>query len=182
MDELAKNLPAIIGAAAQSNLGILALFAIALSGLAYVFFARASERARIGIFVLLFFGVSAFGAAIMQSRDTPDAKAGSRLPELSADFFVGRWQVDQAQGQASAGTIINYRANGRFDGTMTQFVGDAGQRAATSGQWDFEKLSTDSFLLKLEFDNSERWQGTFRVLDANRIHNIDANYVAVRVE
>ncbi len=177
MDELTKSLPEIIGAAAQSNLGILALFAIALSGLAYVFFARASEKARIGIFVLLFCGVGAFGAAIVQTKAMPDAK-----PRVSTDFFVGRWQVDQAQGQTSGGTVIDYNADGRFSGTMTQFVGEGGQRASTSGRWDFEKLSDDSFRLRLDFDNSEHWQGTFRVLDANRIHNIDANYVAVRMQ
>jgi len=66
MDKLAESLPQIITAAAQSHLGILALLSVALSFLAYVFFARASEKVRVGIFVLLFLGVLGFGAAMFR--------------------------------------------------------------------------------------------------------------------
>lgn len=75
MDELAKNLPAIIGAAAQSNLAILALCAIALFGITYLLFARASENARLRVFVILVCGVGMFAAAITQTKVTPNAKA-----------------------------------------------------------------------------------------------------------
>jgi hypothetical protein len=72
MDTLAGRLPEIITAAAQSYLGILALLVIALAALAYFFFAKASEKVRVGIFVLLFVGVIAFGAAMFRaSGDTP---------------------------------------------------------------------------------------------------------------
>ena len=64
MNELIKSLPEIITAAAQSYLGILALLSIALSVLAYSFFAKASEKVKVGIFVLLFLGVIGFGAAM----------------------------------------------------------------------------------------------------------------------
>jgi len=57
MDQLFKSLPDIIKAAAQSQLGILALLVVALSILAYVFFAKATVNVRVGIFVLLFAGV-----------------------------------------------------------------------------------------------------------------------------
>jgi len=67
VDKLFEHLPAIISAAAQSYLGILALLAVALSVLAYFFFARASEKARVGIFVLLFLGVIGFGAAMFRA-------------------------------------------------------------------------------------------------------------------
>ena len=67
MDKLFEHLPAIISAAAQSYLGILALLAVALSVLAYFFFARASETARVGIFVLLFLGVTGFGVAMFRA-------------------------------------------------------------------------------------------------------------------
>ena len=66
MDELIKRLPEIITAAAQSYLGILALLSVALSVLAYFFFAKASEKAKVGIFVLLFLGVLGFGVAIFR--------------------------------------------------------------------------------------------------------------------
>jgi len=66
MDKVAESLPQIITAAAQSYLGILALLTVALSFLAYVFFAKASEKIKVGIFVLLFAGVIGFGAAMFR--------------------------------------------------------------------------------------------------------------------
>lgn len=69
MEQLFKSLPDIIKAAAQSQLGILALLVVALSILAYVFFARASVKTRVGIFVLLFAGVIGFGAAVLRASD-----------------------------------------------------------------------------------------------------------------
>lgn len=74
MDALTARLPEIITAAAQSYLGILALLSIALSVLAYFFFATASEKVKVGIFVLLFLGVAAFGAAMFRaSHDSPSS-------------------------------------------------------------------------------------------------------------
>jgi hypothetical protein len=72
MDKLAESLPGIISAAAQSNLGILALLIVALSILAFFFFAKASEKVKVGIFVMLFLGVLAFGTAMLRvSHDDP---------------------------------------------------------------------------------------------------------------
>ena len=74
MDKLVERLPEIITAAAQSHLGILALLSVALSVLAYFFFASASEKVKVGIFVLLFIGVIAFGIAMFRvSDDSPIA-------------------------------------------------------------------------------------------------------------
>jgi hypothetical protein len=75
VDKLFEHLPAILTAAAQSLLGILALLVVALSVLAYFFFAKASEGARLGIFVLLFLGVIGFTVAMF--RATPAASAGT---------------------------------------------------------------------------------------------------------
>lgn len=72
MDSLTERLPEIITAAAQSYLGILALLSVALSLLAYFFFAKASEKVKVGIFVLLFLGVTAFSVAMFRvSHDSP---------------------------------------------------------------------------------------------------------------
>jgi hypothetical protein len=74
MNNLIERLPEIITAAAQSYLGILALLSVALSVLAYFFFAKASETVKVGIFVLLFLGVIAFGVAMFRvSHDSPIA-------------------------------------------------------------------------------------------------------------
>lgn len=71
MDKLVERLPEIITAAAQSHLGILALLSVALSVLAYFFFASASEKVKVGIFVLLFIGVIAFGVAMFRVSSAP---------------------------------------------------------------------------------------------------------------
>jgi hypothetical protein len=66
MDKLIESLPEIITAAAQSYLGILALLSVSLSVLAYFFFAKASEKVKVGIFVLLVVGVFGFGGAMFR--------------------------------------------------------------------------------------------------------------------
>ncbi len=66
MDKLIESLPGIISAAAQSYLGILALLSVSLSLLAYFFFARSSEKIKVGIFGLLFLGVFGFGGAMFR--------------------------------------------------------------------------------------------------------------------
>lgn len=93
MDALTARLPEIITAAAQSYLGILALLSVALSLLAYFFFAKASEKVKVGIFVLLFLGVIAFGAAMFRaSHDSPTSASAALsneaqilLREVAAD-------------------------------------------------------------------------------------------------
>jgi hypothetical protein len=66
VDKLIDRLPEIITAAAQSYLGIMALLSVSLSILAYFFFAKASEKVKVGIFVLLFMGVLGFGGAMFR--------------------------------------------------------------------------------------------------------------------
>jgi hypothetical protein len=85
MDKLIERLPEIITAAAQSYLGILALLSVALSVLAYFFFAKATEKTRVGIFVLLFLGVIGFGAAMF--RVSPDPPTPSP-PALSNEARI----------------------------------------------------------------------------------------------
>lgn len=82
MDKLAEQLPALITAAAQSNLGIMALLSVALSVLAYFFFASASEKVKVGIFVILFLGVVGFGTAMFQASAA--AKAAPPPPTTDA--------------------------------------------------------------------------------------------------
>lgn len=77
MDQLFKSLPDVIKAAAQSQLGILALLVVALSILAYLFFAKAKVNVRVGIFVLLFAGVIGFGVAMFRASDAKTTSASS---------------------------------------------------------------------------------------------------------
>jgi hypothetical protein len=80
MDSLFKSLPDIIRAAAQSQLGILALLVVALAILAYVFFAKSAVKIRVGIFVLLFAGVVGFGVALFRASDTGTPQMSSAGP------------------------------------------------------------------------------------------------------
>lgn len=70
MDNLIDKLPEIIREAAQSYLGILALLSITISALAYFFFAKSSEKTKVGIFVLLFLSVIGFGSAMFLAKPT----------------------------------------------------------------------------------------------------------------
>jgi hypothetical protein len=83
MDQLFKSLPDIIKAAAQSQLGILALLVAALSILAYVFFAKAAVKIRVGIFVLLFTGTIGFGVAMFRASDPSLPEAPSATARKS---------------------------------------------------------------------------------------------------
>ena len=94
MDKLTESLPEIITAAAQSYLGILALLSVALSVLAYFFFAKASEKVKVAIFVLLFLGVIGFGVAMFRvSHDSPTpAPAQAALSREAKTLLQGAAQ------------------------------------------------------------------------------------------
>lgn len=118
MDTLAEKLPEIIGAAAQSNLGILALLSIVLSVLAYFFFAKASEKARVGVFVLLFFGVVGFGAAMFQTKSEPAEKKPLPAP---APVPVVKMCRDKSHGVESYGrTFDTERSSSWMGGGLDQ--------------------------------------------------------------
>jgi hypothetical protein len=85
MDGLFEHLPAIISAAAQSVLGLFALLSVALAVLAYFFFAGARVKVRIGIFVLLFVGVAAFGVAVFRASGAGVVAAPTRDAALSKE-------------------------------------------------------------------------------------------------
>ena len=102
-------------------------------------------------------------------------------PMASRDFIIGRWQVELDSGEVSAGTVTNYHADGTFTGLATNFVGGSGEKQRTSGRWKFEKLSSDTFRLTLWHDDESTWLGTFKIIDQDHVHNIDQNYVAVRI-
>ena len=84
MEPLAQQLAQIITAAAQSLLGLLALLVITLAGLAYFFFAKASENARLGVFILLLAGVVGFAVAMFRSAPPTPSSAAVPVPENPA--------------------------------------------------------------------------------------------------
>jgi hypothetical protein len=104
----------------------------------------------------------------------------TNLAEASRDFMIGRWQVEQSSGEVSGGTIMDYDDDGTFSGSMTIFVGGVGEKQRRAGDWNFQKLSKNTFRLKLLFDDQTTWVGTFKIIDHDHIHNIDQNYIATR--
>ena len=100
--------------------------------------------------------------------------------EASRDFMVGRWQVDQTYGETSARAIGNYESDGTYHGSTTTSVNGKVQNQPGAGNWTLDKLSKDTFRLKLRANNGVVWEGTFKIIDHDHIHNIEQNYVAVR--
>jgi hypothetical protein len=125
VSDLSANLPQIINAAAQSQLGILALLSIALSVLAYFFFSAASEKVKVAIFAMLFLGVIGFGVAMFRTPQPTQAStavdtgtngsgdkdrdgAASAAPpppkwSATADAFIGHWS---GQARDTEGTVF----------------------------------------------------------------------------
>lgn len=113
---------------------------------------------------------------------TPLGSGGRSPDEATRDFVLGRWQVEQAAGQASSGTVMDFQADGTVTGSATQFINGFGRKVPLAGRWSFEALSANTFRMALELQNQPQQQATFKIIDHNHIHNIDQNYVAVRVE
>ena len=68
----------VIGAAASSTLGILALLILVLSGLATAFFRGASTSVKVGVFGAMFAAASLFGFTVVQ-------QAGEAAPAAAGD-------------------------------------------------------------------------------------------------
>lgn len=98
MQEIMKNLPDIIKAAASSNLGIVALMLIVLAGLSYGFFRRSNEIWRFSALVLIFAGCLAFGYAVFRSvQEIPP-------PHTDLSSNMKKW-ITEAEIARSAKTI-----------------------------------------------------------------------------
>ncbi len=104
-----------------------------------------------------------------------------KAPEASRDFFIGRWQVQQTLGQMSGETVGNYLNNGIFEIEETLFLNGQGRRVKSTGNWEFNELSKQSFHLRLMFNDGRQWQGKFKLIDQNHIQNTDQNYIAIRI-
>ena len=175
MDNLLN--PELIKAAASSPLGLLSLMCLLIGVISLGLFRKAPIWAKLTVFVLLLAGVFGFGASVVRQQN-PQPEG---TPEVSRDFLVGRWQVEQTVAGTEGGSFVDYAADGRFTGKQEVFVQGTGRRQPVSGTWELGKVAKDQFKLQLKFDSGTQWNGTFRILDRDHIHNLDENYVAVRV-
>lgn len=149
MDTLFERLPEIITAAAQSQLGILALLSVALAVLAYFFFAKASEKARIGIFVLLFLGVCGFATAMFQaSADDPVAGSSPALEPLSTEAKAILAEAAEDPGGLVAferfGASVDLHSNG-----VSLFTDKGDHRALVKWEAAIEQLIEHKLLVAL---------------------------------
>jgi hypothetical protein len=145
MDKLVERLPEIITAAAQSYLGILALLSVALSVLAYFFFAKASEKVKVGIFVLLFTGVIAFGVAMFRVSSDPAAHGSASRVALSDEAkMLLRKVADDPSGTIlfeRYGASVDLHTNGE-----SLFTSKEDHRALASWESALQELTTDGLL------------------------------------
>jgi hypothetical protein len=144
MDKLIERLPEIITAAAQSYLGTLALLSVALSVLAYFFFAKASEKVKVGIFVMLFVGVLAFAMAMFRvSHDTPTSVHAVALSK-EAKTLLKEASLDPS------GLILFERFGAGVDlhtNGVTLLTSKEDHRALASWEAALEELVKDGLLL-----------------------------------
>jgi hypothetical protein len=165
-----------VATAAITLLGILGIISIEKNYLDALFAALLIEL--VGAVIALYRSANFFKAEPEEKNDLRPT-----VPEPSREFFVGRWRVDQDQGDRSGGTLITYLPDGQFVGTNELFRGGIGTKEETRGKWDIQKIAANKFILTVHFDHGRKeFKKTFKIVDQNRIHNVDMNYDAVRVE
>jgi len=128
---------------------------IALSILGFVFFREASERTRIGMFVMLFVGVVSFGVAAMRIMPG-ESVAPTPAAEVAVADIAGEWQAEVKYDWGDA-----YREDFTFTYDGTEVLGTASylgkKRALFDGQLKGDRLT---FIVKtqqsISSDNSIR--------------------------
>ncbi len=106
MQEIIKNIPDIIKAAASSNLGIIALMLILLSGLAYGFFRKSTETWRFSSLIILFAGCISFGyATFRSSQDIPTLPINIGLSK-GIEIWMAEAENARTAKTLSPGTIL----------------------------------------------------------------------------
>ena len=98
-------------------------------------------------------------------------------PVLTVQFFFGRWRVDNQ----NSGSDLLYLPDGTFSGVIMQNIAGFNCPMNAFGRWNFQIVGPDMFQLQLWFANMNTWGGTFRVLDADHIQNLESNYIVSRV-
>jgi hypothetical protein len=143
---------AVLSAAAQSTLGILALLVIVVSFLAFIYFRVAPHRIRITAFLCMFVGLVAFGAAVVhqQSLEFEKGVAKQRQEyELKVMEENAKRDKDMALLKAEIADIARRRDleikqaehRGKIDTAKQELEG-----SMTNARLDLEKKQTDEAL------------------------------------
>lgn len=120
MAEAVEHIPKIISAAASSPLGILALLVLALSLLAYAFFAKEGRGTKLLVFLIGVCGVSAFAFAVLRAQDVGGRTSfgGSKEPpKIVADPRVPRPAPPSSSQETAA--PLSATSQRRLTGTAT---------------------------------------------------------------
>lgn len=170
----------VIRAAAASPRGVLSLMCLIVGLLALVLFQSSPDWAKLIVFAVILLGVVGFGHSILRQPPAVSA-AQPQSVEATRDFFLGRWQVEQITSEMEGASFMEYFADGTFSGKLHQFTKDGGSRVPISGSWKFTSLSKDQFRLTVNYSSGDLVNARFRVIDHDRIHNLEYNYVAIRI-
>ena len=145
----------IIKSAAQSDLGILALMILAVCLLALVFFRKASERIRLGIFLLLFGGVALFTVSVISKTPNEGQAVEGTAVQTPGEAAIGikdiegvwyaevtySWGIteierfdftvdgERLRGTASFGKAPRQIVDGRLSGRRLSFLTHVGGRS-----------------------------------------------------
>ena len=166
MDKLIDRLPDIINAAAQSQLGILALLSIALSVLAYFFFAKAAVKVRVWIFVLLFLGVFGFGVAMF--RVSPGT-SGAAPPVASERPLSAEAKTLLAEAAADPSGLVVFERYGEgvdlHSNGVSLFTDKANHKGLATWEYAIDELIKQELLIPLG-DRRELFEITKKGYDA----------------
>ena len=130
MNSFFENVPKIIGVAAKSPLGLLALMIIALSVLAFFFFRSSSDKVRTVMFLLLFVGFVCFGVAAV--RSVPNSISYMDKPSTQGSSV--QRQAENERRQASDHTPNEAMPSSRHH--------SAGKGEIVTDLWGFQTLGT----------------------------------------
>lgn len=156
MQEILKNLPDIIKAAASSNLGIIALMLIVLSGLAYGFFRKSSEAWRFSALIILFAGCMSFGYAVFRSsqgisRPQDEIGLSKSIESWITENEVARTAKTISPGSTLPASLVD--ARNHFESAWKQ--ASLAERKAQDAEKVSKALSYTNRLYRvIEYDSS----------------------------
>ena len=166
MNKLIERLPEIINTAAQSYLGILALLSIALSVLAYFFFIKASEKVKVGIFILLFLGVIGFGSAMFRASTNTSISPQSFTHPIATISKEAKILLKQAALDPSGVVLFEHYGAGvdLHTNGISLLTDKADHRAVAVWESALQELINDGLLVERD-DRGEVFEITKRGYD-----------------
>jgi hypothetical protein len=156
-----KSVPEIIKAASGTNLGILALLVLVLALFGFYFFRKSGVRYQFAVFVLMFFGVAAFGyAAIavqredaMRAANESARRAAEAIPDLRLSLLFPEKEAAKPS-RAHVSAFVVRKATG-----VREPLPDVQPHSGPGGIYlDFKKLAVGDIVSVEVEDRGKKWQ------------------------